>query len=88
MVDARKRPLAGLDDHVDSAALELGESELEAEPVELLPRGALLERGRLLADPSVPRDELEGELAEVPRLDLPHLARDQVIVEQLHAAGG
>ena len=37
VVDARQVPLPGLHDDVDRAALELGEPELEAEPVELVP---------------------------------------------------
>ena len=38
VVDARHRPLARLDDDVHRAALELGEPQLEARRVELLPR--------------------------------------------------
>ena len=37
VVDARNLPLAGLHDHVDGAALQLGQAQLEAEAVELLP---------------------------------------------------
>ena len=43
-----------------------------------------LERRRVLADPSVPGDEPETELAEVPRLDLAHAARHEVVVEDDH----
>jgi hypothetical protein len=34
----------------------------------------------------VPGDEVETELADVPRLDLAHLARDEVVVEEMHGA--
>src|SRR2546421_9518723 len=37
VVDARQLPLAGLDDDVHGPALELGQTELEAHPVEVLP---------------------------------------------------
>ena len=84
VVDARQLPLAGLDDDVDGAALELGEPQLEAHLVELLPRDPGLERLVVLADPAVARDERERELADVARLDLAHAARDQVVVEELH----
>ena len=87
VVDARHLPLPGLDDDVDAAALHLGQPQLEAEPVELLPRHPGLERLVLLADTPVPRDQPEAELADVPRLDLPDLARHEVIVEELHRAG-
>jgi hypothetical protein len=30
------------------------------------------------------RDELEPELADVPGLDLAHLARHEVVVEEVH----
>ena len=53
MVDARELPLAGLHDDVHAAALELREAQLEAAPVELLPRGAGLERGQVVRDPAV-----------------------------------
>ena len=86
MVDAGQLPLAGLDDDVDRAALELGQAELEADLVELLPRDAGLERLVLLADPAVPRDEAERELAEVPRLHLADARGDEVVVEELHEA--
>ena len=84
MVDPRQLPLARLDDDVDRAALELRQPQLEAELVELLPRDARLERLVVLADPAVPRDEVEAELADVARLDLAHLARHEVVVEELH----
>ena len=84
MVDARQIPLPGLDDDVDGAALELGQPELETQPVELLPRHSGLEGLVLLADPAVPRDEAEGELAEVARLHLPDPRGDEVVMEELH----
>jgi hypothetical protein len=34
----------------------------------------------------VARDEVEAELADVPRLDLAHAARHQVVVEEVHGA--
>ena len=43
---------------------------------------------QVLADAAVPRDEVEAELADVARLDLAHLARDEVVVEELHAPDG
>src|SRR5688500_3091147 len=51
VVDARERPLARLDDDVDRAALELGQPELEAAPVEVVPGDAGLERRLLVVDP-------------------------------------
>ena len=50
MVHPWEHPLAGLDDDVDGAALELREPEAEPARVELLPRDPGLERDRLLAD--------------------------------------
>ena len=84
MIDARQLPLAGLHDDVHAAALELREAQLEPDPVELLPGGSGLERGQVVRDPPVARDQFEAELAEVASLDLPHLARDEVVVEQVH----
>src|SRR6476659_4461940 len=84
MVEPRQLPLARLDDHVDGAALQLAESQLEPELVELLPAVARLEGGRVLVDPPVPCDEREPELADVPRFDLAHLARHQVVMEEAH----
>jgi hypothetical protein len=84
MVDARQIPLARLDDHVDGAALELGQPEPESEPVEIVPGDAGLEIRLLVADPTVARDEAEAELRDVARLDVAHLARHQVVVEELH----
>jgi hypothetical protein len=37
----------------------------------------------VLADPPVARDQPEAELAQVARLDIPDVARHQVVVEQL-----
>ena len=84
VVDARRRPLARLDDDVHRALLELGEPELEADRVELAPGDPGLVRGQLLADAAVACDEVERELADVARLDLADAARDEVIVEELH----
>src|SRR5918995_2209470 len=84
MVDARQVPLAGLDASVDSAPLQLGQPELEAHPIELLPRHPRLEGLVVLTDPPVPRDEVERELGEVPLLDLPDARGDEVGVEELH----
>src|SRR5512132_2858671 len=42
--------------------------------------------GLLVADPPITRDELEAELGDVARLDVAHLTRHQVVVEELHAA--
>src|SRR2546423_356325 len=47
VVDAGEIPLARLDDDVDGAALELRQTELEADPVELVPAVTGLERGEL-----------------------------------------
>ena len=49
------------------------EPQLEAVAVELLPRDARLGRDVVVADPAVARDEIEAELAEVARLDVPQL---------------
>jgi hypothetical protein len=84
VVDARRRPLARLDDDVHRALLELGQPELEAHGVELAPGDPGLVRRELLADAAVARDEVERELADVARLDLADAARDEVIVEELH----
>ena len=84
VVDARRRPLARLDDDVHRALLELGQPELEAHRVELAPGDAGLVRGELLADAAVSCDEVERELADVARLDLADAARDEVVVEELH----
>ena len=43
-------------------------------------------RDRALADAAVARDEPEAELAEVARLDGADLARDEVVVEEVHGA--
>jgi len=92
VIDARQLPLTRLDDDVDCAALELRQPELEPYAIQVLPAVACLEGGHLLADPAVSRDQVEAELADVARLDLSHLARHQVIVEELHTrrleAGG
>src|SRR5919204_4958184 len=80
VIDARQLPLARLHDDIDGAAFELRQPELEAHLVEVLPAVAGLERRRLLADPAVPCDEREAELADVAGLDLAHLARHQVVM--------
>src|SRR5882757_8016965 len=80
MVDARQRPLARLHDDVDGAELELREPELEPDLIELRPRHAGFVGREVNADPPVPRDQVEAELADVPRLDLTHAARHQVVV--------
>jgi hypothetical protein len=69
---------------VHGAFLELGEAELEAHRVELVPGDSGFVRGELLADAAVARDEVERELADVARFDLADPARDEVIVEKLH----
>ena len=84
VVDARDAPVARLHDDVDRAALELRQPQLEAVAVELLPRDAGLDRDVLVADPAVAGDEIEAELPEVARLDVPELGRDQVVVEEVH----
>src|SRR5207237_145089 len=84
VVDARQPPVPGLDDDVDAAPLELGEPQAEPVPVELLPRRARLRRHVLVADPAVACDQVEAELADVPRFDVAKLARDEVVVEEVH----
>ena len=84
VVDPGHLPVPRLDDDVDRAALELGEPKPEADPVELLPRRPRLVRRGLLAEAAVTGDEREAELGEIALLDLPHLARDQVVVEEVH----
>src|SRR5919201_865817 len=84
VVDSRHVPLARLDDDVDGTPLELGESQAKAEPVELLPRHARLVVRLLVADPAVARDEAEAELRDVAGFYVPHLARHEVVVEELH----
>ena len=88
MVDARDLPVARLDDDVDRPPLELAQPQPEAHPVELLPWHARLERRLLLADASVAAEEAEREPAEIPRLGLAHLARDEVVVEEPHRSRG
>src|SRR5206468_8751780 len=77
-------PLGRLDDDVDGAELELRHAQLEAHRVQLRPRDPRFVRGQVLADPTVARDEVEAELPDVPRLDLAHAARDEVVVEEVH----
>src|ERR1051325_8734899 len=84
VVDARQGPLARLDDDVDRPELELRQAQLEAELWELRPGDARLVGREVLSDPAVAGDEVEAELADVARLDLPHPARDEVIVEEVH----
>ena len=84
MVDPRQLPLAGLDDDVHRAALELRQAQLEAQLVELFPAVAGLERARVLVDSAVPGDQVESELSDIARLDLAHLAGHQVVMEELH----
>ena len=84
VVDARVLPVARLEDDVDGAAGELDEPQAEAHRVELLPRRARLEPLGGLALPAVPAEEAEAELAEVTGLEEPHLARHEVVVEELH----
>src|SRR4051794_475536 len=67
VVDARQVPLARLHHDVDGAAFELGQAQLEAGAVELVPRDPGLVARVLLADAAVARDELEAELREVTR---------------------
>src|SRR2546421_221697 len=84
VIESRQLPLSRLDDDVHGSPLQLRQPQLEADPVELLPAVPRLEGGRLVLDPAVPGDEAEAELAEIARLDLPHLARHQVVMEELH----
>jgi hypothetical protein len=88
VVDARQGPLPRLHDHVDRSSLQLAQAVPEALLLELVPRDPGLEVNLVLADAPVARDQLEAELAEVAGLDLPHVARDQVVVEEIHSAGG
>src|SRR5215211_1540574 len=75
VVDARQVPLARLDDDVDGAALELGQPQLEADPVQLVPRNARLVARVLFADAPVARHELEAELRQIARLNFADAAR-------------
>ena len=84
VVDSRHVPVTGLEDDVHGAAPDLDESQAEADLVELLPGRAGLEPVRALAPPAVAADELEAELAEIPGLEQPDLARHEVVVEQVH----
>src|SRR6266404_5685969 len=86
MVDAWQRPLPGLHDDVHGAQLELRQPELEPDRVQLRPRDAGRVRLQVLADAPMARDEVEAELPDVPRLDLAHSARDEVVVEEMHPA--
>src|SRR3954466_12944803 len=62
VVDARDPPVARLHDDVDGAPFQLRQPQLEAVAVELLPRHAWLDRHVVVADPTVPGDEIEPEL--------------------------
>src|SRR5205823_1567954 len=84
VIDPRHPPVAGLHDDVHGAPLELRQPELEAVLLELLPRDARLDRDVLVADPPVPRDEVEPEPPDVPSLDVAQLRGDQVVVEEVH----
>jgi hypothetical protein len=84
VVDARHIPVARLEDNVDGAAPYFHEAQAKADLVELLPGRASLEPVRALAAPAVAADELEAELAEIPGLEQPDLARHEVVVEQVH----
>jgi hypothetical protein len=85
VVDARQRPLPRLDDHVHRTPLELAQPVAEPLLLQLVPRDSGLEMDLILADTTVARDQPEAELAQVTRLDLPNVARDQVVVEKLQA---
>jgi len=73
--------------HTAVHALELAEAQLEAELVQLGPAGAGFVMHLLVADSPVACDEAETQLRQIARLDLAHLARDQVVVEKLHERG-
>jgi hypothetical protein len=88
VVDSRERPLAGLHDDVHGAALELRQPVPEPRALEVLPGDPGLEVHLVLADPAVARDQAEAELREVPRLHLAHVARHQVVVEEVHERRG
>ena len=87
VVDARDVPVARLEDDVDGAPPELHEPQAKAHLVESLPGRPGLEPLRALALPAVAADQLEAELAEIAPLEEPHLARHEVVVEQLHGSG-
>jgi glyoxylase I family protein len=86
MVDAWHCPLSRLYHDVDRAELELRQAQLEPERVELHPRHPRLVRRQVLPDAAVARDQLEAELADVARFDLAHLARHEVVVEEVHGS--
>ena len=86
VVDARHVPVTGLEDDVHGPASDLDEPQAEADLVEVLPGRSGLEPVRALASPAVAADELEAELAEIPGLEEPDLARHEVVVEQMHRA--
>src|SRR5262249_13658162 len=84
VVDARDPPVPRLDHDVHSPAFELRQPQLEPVVVEPLPRDARLDGDVLVADPPVAGDQVEAEAAQVPRLDLAELRRDEVVVEEVH----
>src|SRR6266567_6082494 len=84
VIESGQLPLPGLDDHVHGAPLQFRQPQLEAGAIELIPAVSGLEGSRLVLDPTVPGDQAEAELAEIARLDLPYLARHQVVMEELH----
>ena len=87
VVNARDVPVPGLEHDVDRPPRDLDKPEPEAHAIELLPGGSRLEPVRALAPPAVAPDEREPELAQIARFEEPHLARHEVVVEQMHALG-
>ena len=84
VVYTRQLPLSRLHDDVHRAVLQLAQPQAEPLPVELVPCDTGAKDLRVFGYAPIPRDEMEAELPDVPRLDLPHLARHEVVVEQVH----
>src|SRR5439155_21921052 len=88
MVDTRTLPVARLDDDVHGSSPELDQPQPKTHLLELVPGDAGFEPVRVLAHPAVAGDQAEAELSDVARLDEPHLARDEVVMEELHRPHG
>ena len=82
VVDARGVPVARLEHDVDSPRAT--STSRSRKPISSsLPGRARFEPVRAFTAPAVAADEREAELAEIPRLEEPDLARHEVVVEQM-----
>ena len=87
VVDARRWPLTRLDDDVHRPFSSSVSRSLNPSRRARARRPGLV-GGELLPDAAVARNQVECELADVPRFDLADAAGDEVIVEELHRRSG